>query len=230
VIHLYAVTATPPTELLTTGVEDAPPAVHAAGALHAVVSEHDRAPATTAANALAHARVVADVADRTPCLPVRFGTHHLDVAALRTALTEVESAALAALVEVGDGVEFVVRTDPAAPADPAPTDPVPAEPASDDAEVPPGRRYLESRLAEQRAAEASAAAVRERLAAATDPLVPLARSVTERVGRHGPERCFLVPRPEVERFEIEARAVTTRAELVLGGPWPPFTFAEEALR
>jgi hypothetical protein len=225
VIHLYALTATPPTELLATGVDDAPPVVHAAGALHAVVTEHERSPATTAANALAHARLVADVADRTGCLPVRFGTHHLDVAALRAALVDVETAALAALTEVGDGVEFVVRAGPAAPSRPAPP-----ELAADDTEVPPGRRYLESRLAEQRAAEASAVAIRERLAAATDPLVPLARSVTERVGRHGPERCFLVPRGDAAPFETEARAVTTGTDLVLGGPWPPFTFAEEALR
>jgi hypothetical protein len=94
----------------------------------------------------------------------------------------------------------------------------------------PGRRYLEERLAEQHAAEAADAAARARVGAATAGLDTIAIAVAERVGRSGPERCFLVDREATDAFAEAAAAAAAEGGLVVGGPWPPFTFAAEVTR
>jgi hypothetical protein len=223
VIHLYAVTGGPPPLVDVPGIDGAPVSTVDAGALLAVASEHTAAPPATPANALVHATVIAAVGERTPSLPVRFGAHHRDPAAVRAALAEAEDVLLATLARVGHAVEYVVR------AEPAPTTGAPVPTPADEGEGR-GRRYLEERLAEQRAAGAAAAALRERVVAATSRLDGLATEVTERLGRSGPERCFLVDRRASAAFEAAAAAATADDDLVLGGPWPPFTFAAEVTR
>jgi hypothetical protein len=223
VIHLYALTAGPPPPVDVAGIDGAPLSTVDAGALLAVASEHAAAPPATASNALAHATVIAAVGEMVPSLPIRFGAHHRDHAAVRSALAETEDLLLATLARVGHAVEYVVRAEPA----PTVAAPVPATTGEDEGR---GRRYLEERLAEQRAAGAAEAAVRDRVAAATTGLEPLATEVTERLGRAGPERCFLVDRGTRAAFEAAAATATAAADLVLGGPWPPFTFAAEVTR
>jgi hypothetical protein len=227
VIHLYALTAEPPASVGLVGVDGAPVTTLAAGALVGVTSEHRSAPEVTADNALAHAAVVAAVADQVPTLPVRFGTHHRDHAALREALAETEDELLATLARIGHAVEYVVRAG-AGPAASQASAPAPADDSVGQRQGP-GRRYLEERLAEQHAAEAAEAAARARVAAATAGLDTLAIAIAERVGRSGPERCFLVDRDATAAFAAAAAAATEDG-LVVGGPWPPFTFAAEVTR
>jgi hypothetical protein len=223
VIHLYAVTAAPPPPVGVAGIDGVALSTVDAGALLAVASEHAAAPPATASNALAHATVIAAVGEQVPSVPVRFGAQHRDQAAVRSALTETEDLLLATLARVGNAVEYVVRAE----ATPATGDPVPTP--VDEGEGR-GRRYLEERLAEQRAARAAEDAVRERVAAATTGLEGLAIEISERLGRAGPERCFLVDRSARDAFEAAASAATADPDLVLGGPWPPFTFAAEVTR
>jgi hypothetical protein len=224
VIHLYAVTAELPPAVDVRGIDGADLSTVDAGALLAVASEHATAPTADAANALAHATVIAAVGDQVPSLPVRFGAHHRDHAAVRAALAETEDLLLATLARVGHAVEYVVRTEP------TPATGAPVSTPTGGGDEGRGRRYLEERLAEQRAATAAADAVRERVAVATAALEALAIEVTERLGRSGPERCFLVDRSTHETFETAAAAATADSDLVLGGPWPPFTFAAEVTR
>jgi hypothetical protein len=223
VIHLYAVTAGPPPPLDVPGIDGVALSTVDADTLSAVASEHAAAPRATASNALAHASVIAAVGDRVPSLPVRFGAHHRDQAAVRSALAETEDVLLATLARVGHAVEYVVRAESA----PVIGRTVQTPAAEGEGQ---GRRYLEERLAEQRAAGAAADAVRERVAVATTSLEGLAIEVTERRGRAGPERCFLVDRSASDAFETAAAVATADLDLVVGGPWPPFTFAAEVTR
>jgi hypothetical protein len=222
VIHLYAVTLDAPHDLDVTGIERRPVTTVRCGDLYAVVSEHERAPATTEANALAHASVVGAAAARQAALPVRFGIDHVDLAALQQALADAASELRATIARIGDAVEFVVRA--AAPL-PAPT---PVTVPADD--VPQrGRSYLEARLADQRAAAAARARVAADLETATDPLAALARTTITIEGHGGPERCFLVARSAADGFAAAgASLVEARDDLVFGGPWPPYTFAQDA--
>jgi hypothetical protein len=90
----------------------------------------------------------------------------------------------------------------------------------------PGRRYLEGRLAAERAARAALAGARDRLRDVTRELDPLARAVVELDGSRGPERCFLVPRTAADDVGARAAQLVAGADdLRLSGPWPPYSFA-----
>jgi hypothetical protein len=216
VIHLYTLSGSAPT-VAVAGVDGEPVEVVAAGGLYATISHHATAPTTSAEAALAHAAVVATVSDEVGALPVRYGTHHRDLAALRTALAAHEPALVAQLHRVGDAVEFLVG-----PAEtPAPlSTPVPSPGA-----VRTGRAYLEGRLAAQHERDRLRRATIERIVTATAPVTTLAIETLDVDGRRGPERCFLVPRTEAGRFADAARAaLRSEPTLHLGGPWPPYTF------
>jgi hypothetical protein len=48
----------------------------------------------------------------------------------------------------------------------------------------------------------------------------------ERDGPQGPERCLLVAVEQAERLlELARQLAAGDARLVVGGPWPPYTFA-----
>jgi hypothetical protein len=225
VIHLYALargTRLPAGEV---GVDGAELEIVSCGEIDAVVSEHDHAPAADRAGALRHAAVVAAVAGHAEVVPVRYGVQHQDRASLRAAVRDAAPALLRSLERVGGHVEFVIRRDPAAFPSPAPR--APAPPPSEER---PGRRYLEDRLAEERRARDAERVATAELRALTGPLDGQAAVVVERSGPHGPERCYLVERQELGTFTAAASAcLKDREELVLGGPWPPYTFATEEL-
>jgi hypothetical protein len=238
-IHLYALARGPLREPVV-GIEDAPVRSVPFGEVHAVVSSHRHALATTREAALRHLTVIEAVTEHLDVLPVRFGPGHEDEDSLRTKL-EGEAGLLAALDRVAGRVEFMVRSE----ATPAPAGNAPAGagaagagaaaagavpsgaagPGAGDAGSP-GRAYLEGRRAADRAAAERDAEALEGLRSATRALDPAATAVLETTGRNGPERCFLVPRSAAEAFAARARRhVASSTTLVVGGPWPPFTFA-----
>jgi hypothetical protein len=187
------------------------------GDLRALVSERDGSEQPTAEDVIAHAELIETVSRGTAVLPVRFGILHGDEDRLRAALRGREEELLALLERIEGRVEFVLRADDAPPREEIP--------GGDDSETP-GRAYLERRLAEERADAADRAEIERRLEVVVGRTADLAAEVTARDGRHGPERCFLVRRDEAERFvESATRAIGDVGGLVLGGPWPPYTFA-----
>jgi hypothetical protein len=234
-IHLYALARGPLREPVV-GIEDSPVRSVPLGEVHAVVSSHRRALATTPDVALRHLTVIETVAEHLDVLPVRFGPGHEDEDTLRTKL-EGQAGLLAALDRVAGRVEFMVRSE----ATPAPAGNAPAGSGAagsgaapsgaagsgaGDAAGSPGRAYLEGRRAADRAAAERRAEALEGLRSATRDLDPAATAVLETTGRNGPERCFLVPRSAAEAFAARARRhVASSTTLVVGGPWPPFTFA-----
>jgi hypothetical protein len=216
VIHLYTLSGAAPT-VAVAGVDGEPVEIVPAGRLYATISHHPTAPTASTDAAVAHAAVVAAVSDEVGALPVRYGTRHRDLAALRTALAGDEPALLTQLDRVGDAVEFMVGLVEA----PSPLPP----PVPSPDEVRSGRSYLEGRLAAQRERDRHRRVAIERIVTATAPVAALATESLDVDGRRGPERCFLVPRRDARRFADAARtALRSEPTLHLGGPWPPYTF------
>lgn len=220
-IHLYALARAAVVPRVT-GIAAAPIVTLEAAGLHAVISHHDAAVRATADAALAHVAVIEALAEHTDVLPVRFGPGHTDTAALRTQLDRVRPRLHTLLDRVAGHVEFVVRaTEPPAS--------VAAGAGRNDVEHTAhgsGRAYLEGRRAVVLEMAEREDALRDRLRSTTEPLASAAAAVRDTTGRRGPERCFLVLRPAAPAFAAQARQLTeSGSDLVLGGPWPPFTFS-----
>jgi hypothetical protein len=220
VIHLYAVTRSAPA-IRRSGVAGAEVRAVSCGGLHAVVSDHPGRVHAERAAALAHAEVVEAVAETTPSLPVRFGADHVDEEALRRAVARDADVLSRRLEHVGDRVELVLRF-----AVPDEAEPAPALVGSGPRDAPgAGRAYLRERLAQERAAEASARQAAQRLRELTAELDPLVVDVRETHGARGPERSLLVARAERDRVRRVAERLAAEHGLVVGGPWAPYTFA-----
>jgi hypothetical protein len=230
VIHVYALAERPAEVDGLLGVDGSPLRSVPAPPLHAVVSGHERAPRATRERALAHAEATLQVCQLVPATPVRYGAHHADEAALGTALAERGQDLLASVRRVGGRLEVVVRfergPEPVTTAAVTGTGVAAASPATGAAaDVGAGRAYLEGRLERQRAE------LRERRAAADDlreqtaGLDRHADRVIERDGAQGPERCLLVPAGSVAVVVAAARGLASERRIVVGGPWPPYTFA-----
>lgn len=220
-IHLYAL-ARAAVDPRVAGVAAAPVVTVEAAGLHAVVSHHDAAVRATADAALAHVTVIEALAEHTDVLPVRFGPGHTDVAALTTELERVRPRLHTLLDRVAGHVEFVVRAA-------GPPAPVAAGAGRNEVEHTAqgsGRAYLEGRRAAVLEMAEREEALRDRLRSTTEPLASAAAAVRDTTGRSGSERCFLVPRPAAPAFAAQARQLAeSGGDLVVGGPWPPFTFS-----
>lgn len=220
-IHLYALARAAVVPRVA-GIAAAPVVTLEAAGLHAVVSHHDDAVRTTADAALAHVTVMEALAEHTDVLPVRFGPGHTDAAALRAELDRVRPRLHTLLDRVAGHVEFVVRAA-------GPSAPVAAGAGRNEVEHTAhgyGRAYLEGRRAAVLEMAEREEALRDRLHSTTEPLASAAAAVRDTTGRSGPERCFLVPRPAASAFTAQARQLTEKSgDLVVGGPWPPFTFS-----
>lgn len=217
-IHVYALTAERVALDGLLGVVGAAVALVDCGGLHAVVSRHHQSPAREPERALEHAAVVEAVARTVPTLPVRFGSGYADEQALRTAVDERRGHLSAQLRRIGHCVEFVVRIAPQ------------PEPQSGDADAAAGsgRAYLERRLAHDKALRSTREAARDRLRVRTPTLADLAILTIERDGSRGPEAAYLVSAEDAERFRTLAdEVVAGDPSLVVGGPWPPYTFAAQ---
>jgi hypothetical protein len=216
VIHLYALVGPQGAVPEVRGLGDTAVEVLGCGALRAVVSRHDQPPARDQEHVLIHAAVTEEVARTIPALPVRFDAPHRDEGTLRGEI-EQRSAELTALLEhVGGCVEFVIRAVPRAPTTSEGSHP----------QGGPGQQYLERRLAEEQAQHAAVAAARERLETVVAGLEAMVRQSRSRVTGRGPEMAYLVEQEQAERFRAAAQERTAaHADTVLGGPWPPYTFA-----
>jgi hypothetical protein len=237
VIHLYAIADAlvpePPP-----GIDGAPVEQLGFGGLVAVVSRHQGGLARTTEMALAHAQVVADICAAGSALPVRFGSGYADAEQLRDAVAESEPRFRALLERVAGCVELGLRarTPPSASADRVGADDggtegegaaAPEEGSPEGAAQGSGRAYLERRLTEQRAREAELVRSRQRIEQAA-ALMPPTREAVMRMGRQGPEMVFLVVRADVDGFARAAGQIAEEQQLVLTGPWPPYSFVEDA--
>ena len=200
------------------GVDDLDVEVVAVAAVAAVVSRCEELPTADRARALAHARVVAAVADRTATLPARYGLAAADTSALTRLLADQAAELRDALARVGDAVEFAVRG----------REPVPAPPASPAVGSGSGRAYLEARRDEERARTAANERRHAAIEAASASLLPFAREDRWVQGAVGPERCLLVARGDIGAV-LAAAAPLDDDVVRVTGPWPPYTFAALAL-
>jgi hypothetical protein len=228
VIHLYALADRPTAVDDLVGVDDAPLREVPVPPLHAVVSEHERAPRATRERALAHADATLRVCRRTSATPVRYGAHHADAAALETALEGRAGDLLASLQRVGGRLEVVVRfaATPTPVGAGASTVSGGSGAGSGAEAADAGRAYLEDRLQRERQDREARRAAVEALRESTSVLDAHATEVVERDGPQGPERCLLVAHDDAEVLLDLARELAAGdARLVVGGPWPPYTFA-----
>jgi hypothetical protein len=222
VIHCYALTGAPSAGPLPAGVDDAAVTQVACGRFHAVVSEHERAPRPTREGALAHAVVVAAAAEDVPTVPVRFGSHHRDVATLRDALADRAAGLAETMAHVGSRRELVIRSSARARA--------PREAARTSAPAGDGGAYLRERLTQEQQQRAAEGALRDELRRVSAPLDLLVVDVLERHGPEGPERCLLVPLHRLaETLDVARQCLADSPDIVLGGPWPPYSFVEDAV-
>jgi len=228
-MHLYALVSGPVDSSTMTGIGERPVRQVEAGGLTAIVSYHDEVPATTKASALAHHEVVTAVADQAPTLPVRFGAAFQDRGSLVTMLGARADELQAAVRDIGERVEYVVRPSgdvsarsPRATTARAPADRQQAEGG--------GRTYLLERLDEHRAWEQAAAVVVRQLEAIDRSVAPLAVRGVERSGPLGPERCYLVDRARADQFRqaVGDALAVDGVGIEVGGPLPPYTFAAAA--
>jgi len=183
----------------------------ARGSVAALYDEREEAPSTSRQDLLDFGRVVNDISDAGPALPVRFGTVVESLDALGALLESREEEWRERLAAVAGHVEIVVHAqDAAAPA------PSPAAPGS-------GREYLMSRAAARRHSEAMHDDLTAALRAHCRETRRLQASEEIRVA-------CLVPAGETAAFRsaVESwagaqpgRRVTTT------GPWPPYSFTEK---
>lgn len=195
------------------------------GEISALVSERDGPAEPSAADVIAHAELIEAVSRAVDTLPVRFGILYRDEDRLRASLRDREDEFVDLLDRIAGRVEFVVRGQHPSAGDTSPQD-VAGDPSPEDAQGP-GRAYLEGRLAQHRASAAEREELEARLERIVAHVGDLVVEEVAREGRNGPERCVLVEREDAERFaQAASRGVEEAGGLVLGGPWPPYTFAE----
>jgi hypothetical protein len=196
--------------------------------LVAWASGHDAPPPATPENLRSHDRVVRAALDAgvTP-VPFRFGQWHADAADLVAGIVARAQHWQQLLQRLAGSAEMGVRLRlAAAPA----VDPPPA-PSPTNGEGP-GRRYLERRSRELHAAAARASAhqeVLELLAGALSGCVlqTRAEAVPDGAGHLG--LAHLVHRAQVSTYGESLADLRRRRpdlDLLVTGPWPPYSFAE----
>jgi hypothetical protein len=163
---------------------------------------------------LDHERVVEAIMARGDVLPLRFGTQLADEAQLRAVLAERREELLRSLARVRGKVEIGVRMIPPRPA-----------PTSGTAQAT-GRGYLLARVHAHRRYQQ---AIRELHA----PLAALAAASRIRQPRSPPAilaAAYLVDSEHVAEFRLRAEELGRRQtgmQVLVTGPWPPYSFASE---
>jgi hypothetical protein len=215
------------------GLDDAPVAVIETDTLDLWVSEvPGPPPEATVRHAIAHDRVIrAAMTIQTP-LPLRFGQIVEGEATLRSLLAAREEALLRALDRVRGTVEMTIRVllEEVAPERPEMTPDVPCDAPG------PGRLHLErlrlltrgeqarrerAEFLQEQIGNAVALLVR---AEVRTPLSPFARTRSLTIAH-------LVAREHVEDYRAALhalRAETPAAQLMISGPWAPYSFAPRA--
>jgi len=183
----------------------------ARGSVAALYDEREEAHSTSRQDLLDFGRVVNDISDAGPALPVRFGTVVESLGALGDLLESREAEWRERLAAVAGAVAIVVHaTDAAAPA------PSPAAPGS-------GREYLMSRAAARRHAETMYDDLTAGLRAHCRETRRLQASEEIRVA-------CLVPAGDTESFRaaVESWAgAQPGRQVTTTGPWPPYSFTEK---
>jgi hypothetical protein len=192
------------------------------GGVLAVFSRHSTSVGEPAPDALwAHERVVERLMADRAVLPMRFGSTLPDEAALRRFLADRQASLRSALARIGDRVELgvrVVRELAGAGL---------VERAATNGAAPSGREWLLGKLDDGRRADSAAAALHE-------PLAALAAEAREQPPR-GPEEvlrnAYLVEPRMVGRFRVTVeRLQRAHPEMAIlcTGPWPAYSFVDEA--
>jgi hypothetical protein len=196
------------------GLDEAPLEGIAEGQLLAVVSRHEHMPEEPALDALwVHERVIEALMAERAVLPMRFGTPLPDAAAVRTPLAARREPLLEALDRVRGRVELAVRAMQPDVVAAAPSAPAPAS----------GRDYLRARLRSRR----SGASLHEPLAA----LAVAARLWPELAPGELLRASYLVEQPAVAGFRSAVERLQREhpeAALLCTGPWPAYSFVEQA--
>ncbi len=208
-IYLYAITDRPGAGLPDPSLREV-----AAHGVAAVFTEADLPVDPTPDALWAHEDVVERLMRERAVLPMRFGTRLADIDSLRALLEERAPSFCRTLDGVRGRVELSVRVAGGA------ADEGPGAAAS-------GTDYMRARLEARRTAESVARAVHE-------PLAQLAeRSTADPRPRAGGVLAgsYLVPGGQVDRFTEQVRALQDEhpaLAVTCTGPWPPYSFVEEA--
>jgi len=173
------------------------------------------------ADVLAFGRVVTALAEDGPVLPVRYGTVATSVEELRE-LAESRAETWAARLAELDGLAEMVVQVRHRDEEPEP------EPATSGAGSVTGRDYLLAKAAAHRRTEERVEALRTAVAPRCRDL----RVLSGDDGRPGVRVAVLLPTTEVAGLvaTLDAWAAGQRdaPSVRVTGPWPPFSFAEEA--
>ena len=182
---------------------------HAAGEVAVLYEQRDEPPTRDRAAVLAHGRRVVALAEHVPVLPVRYGTTLPDLDELTAAVAEHADAWSRWLARLAGRCELVVHVDVAADADAATAD-------------GSGRAYLLRRMEQVKRQDRAFDGV----SSALSPWAEEIRMLTDRrrlavlVQRHAADTAC----DEVSRWAAQHDDV----EVLVTGPWPPFSFCEEA--
>jgi hypothetical protein len=182
---------------------------HEAGNVTVLYEERDAPPPSDRPAVLAHGRRVVALAERVPLLPVRYGTTLAGVEELSTIVEEHADAWSRSLARLAGRGELVVHLDLTE----APHDKRPEE---------SGRAYLLRRTEVVRRQDRA----RDEARAVVAPWSEETRLLNDQR-----RLAVLLPRTDAETA-CEALAAWAQAcddlEVLVTGPWPPFSFCEEA--
>lgn len=176
-------------------------------------TEHDAAPPMDRDAVLTFGRTIEGIARAGTALPMRFGTTVSDLEELRLLIAEHEEAWAARLDAVAGCAELIVHVQVPGGADP--------EQAG---HAPSGREYLQRRAEALRSQDALRDEVR-------DVLRPWLRDARPLPGIGADRLAVLVPSAEAAgaRARLERWAAgRSDVEIAVTGPWPPFSFCEDA--
>jgi hypothetical protein len=212
---LYAVADCDPSDVAGAGLDGARLEAVTDGRLTAVFSEHPQsAHAPTAERLWRYERVIEALMNRHAIVPMRYGSSMADRREVASMLHERHDAFAAAVERVKGKVEVSVHADY--------RHPPPADPA------PSGREYMLGQVERHR----RAATLGEHLHGLTT-LVQASRMRLLKAPSAGVQAAYLVQAEHVSAFAervSELSRTLPEVDLVCTGPWPPYTFAEEAGR
>jgi hypothetical protein len=178
--------------------------------LHA---EQRDAPSVDHGAVVAFGRTIERISRHGTVLPMRFGSTAADLEELRLLIAEHEDAWAARLEAVAGCAELIVHLRVVAGADPEPAGPAPS-----------GREYLLRRAEAVHSHDARVDEIR-------DVLRPWLRDARSLPGTGADRLALLVPSAEAARARTRLErwaAGRSDLELAVTGPWPPFSFCEEA--
>jgi glycosyltransferase involved in cell wall biosynthesis len=218
---LYGLTDSGEREVRGSGVEQVALRGISESGLVAIVSERaDRSLTREHETLWEYERVIESLMEHHSIVPARFGSVFEHEEELRTMLRDRSAELTESFRRVRDARELALR---ASWADGGAADP-PA--VTDDPLAQSGTAYMRARLEQHRRAE--------RLVQALEPLAALARESRRRLEPDPAtalSASYLVERDRVDQFIDTVRRLDDEleaVELVLTGPWPPYSFVAPA--